>query len=107
MFNNNSWAAENVYCDGYSEFLSRFFHRFKVELFFFYFSGWLEDYESEIIERLSRQLEAITGLSTARVHSEALQVNTPHCNKIRYQAPLISHQRNCQGKWSLMGGGHL
>jgi len=37
-------------------------------------SGWLEDYEGEFIERLSLKLEAITGLSTARVHSEALQV---------------------------------
>ncbi|KAK2549197.1 Prolyl 4-hydroxylase subunit alpha-1, partial [Acropora cervicornis] len=37
-------------------------------------SAWLEDYEGDIIERLSLKLEAITGLSTARVHCEALQV---------------------------------
>ncbi|XP_068697453.1 prolyl 4-hydroxylase subunit alpha-1-like isoform X1 [Montipora foliosa] len=37
-------------------------------------SAWLEDYEGEIIERLSLRLEAITRLSTARVHCEALQV---------------------------------
>ncbi|CAH3038026.1 unnamed protein product [Porites lobata] len=37
-------------------------------------SGWLEDYEGEVIERLSLKLEAVTGLSTARIHSEALQV---------------------------------
>lgn len=40
----------------------------------FHFSGWLEDYEGDAIERLSLKLEAITGLSTARVHCEALQV---------------------------------
>ncbi|XP_067050828.1 prolyl 4-hydroxylase subunit alpha-1-like isoform X2 [Acropora muricata] len=37
-------------------------------------SAWLEDYEGDIIESLSLKLEAITGLSTARVHCEALQV---------------------------------
>ena len=42
----------------------------------FAFSAWLEDYEGDIIERLSLKLEAITGLSTARVHCEALQVSS-------------------------------
>lgn len=37
-------------------------------------SGWLDDEEGEPIMRLNRRLEAITGLSTASLHSEALQV---------------------------------
>ena len=41
----------------------------------FLYSGWLEDEEGEAIGRLNRKLEAITGLSTVRANSEALQVN--------------------------------
>ncbi|XP_020626384.1 prolyl 4-hydroxylase subunit alpha-1-like [Orbicella faveolata] len=37
-------------------------------------SGWLDDEEGEPIMRLNRRLEAITGLSTASRHTEALQV---------------------------------
>lgn len=40
----------------------------------FCYSAWLEDSEGEAIRRLNKKLKAITGLSTAREHSEALQV---------------------------------
>ncbi|KAJ7393582.1 hypothetical protein OS493_006567 [Desmophyllum pertusum] len=37
-------------------------------------SGWIEDKEGEAIKRLNLNLEAITGLATAKAYSEALQV---------------------------------
>lgn len=52
----------------------------------FLYSGWIDDEEGEPITRLNRRLEAITGLSTARGHSEALQVIIkPRCIDIILQ----------------------
>ena len=40
----------------------------------FRYSGWIEDKEGEAIKKLNLNLEAITGLATAKAYSEALQV---------------------------------
>ena len=37
-------------------------------------SGWLEDYDSEVIDRISKRISSLTGLDTGYQAAEEMQV---------------------------------